>query len=184
MIIWIDGATGVGKSHVAAKLAEVFEEKIVEYIESDLYWFNWIKKNLRKALSGFNPYTNKYFLDELRNALEEKNQLGITPIVSMSLVDKLCETELLDYFEVKKLPMIHIILEASKEEIILRIKNDCSRDQVMQSEQIENVEWQVDYLEGSDINAIRVCTENRSIKEIVEEIKNYLSENWVNGGRK
>ena len=72
----------------------------------------------------------------------------------------------------------------TKEEIILRIKNDCSRDQVMQSEQIANVEWQVDYLEGSDINAIRVCTENRSIKEIVEEIKNYLSENWVNGGRK
>lgn len=28
MIIWIDGANGVGKSHVATKLAEIFSEKM------------------------------------------------------------------------------------------------------------------------------------------------------------
>ena len=53
MIIWIDGANGVGKSHVATKLAEIFSEKNGEYIESDLYWLNMIKKNFTKAFAGF-----------------------------------------------------------------------------------------------------------------------------------
>lgn len=30
MIIWIDGANGIGKSHVAAKLAEVFSDSMYE----------------------------------------------------------------------------------------------------------------------------------------------------------
>ena len=39
--------------------------------------------------------------------------------------------------------MIHIILEASKDVTIQRIKNDCIRDQATQSQQIANVEWQI-----------------------------------------
>lgn len=177
MIIWIDGANGVGKSHVATKLAEIFSEKNAEYIESDLYWLNMIKKNFTKAFAGFNPYINKYFLVELRNVLDERIQLGKTPIVSISLVSKLCETELLDYFEARRISMIHIILEASKDVTIQRIKNDCIRDQAAQSQQIANVEWQIDYLKRSYANAIRVSTENRSIKEIVDEIKTCILEN-------
>lgn len=38
MIIWIDGANGVGKSHVAAELAECLKNWNAEYMESDLYW--------------------------------------------------------------------------------------------------------------------------------------------------
>ena len=56
--------------------------------------------------------------------MDEKIQLGKIPIVSMSLVDKLCEMELLNYFETRKIPMIHIILEASKDVIIQRIEDD------------------------------------------------------------
>lgn len=112
MIIWIDGVNGVGKSHMALKLAEDLADHNAEYIESDVYWMNLIKDNFLKALSGFDPYVNKYFLEELRNIIEEKIQLGKMPIVSMSLVRKLCEKELLDYFVAKKIPIIHIILEA------------------------------------------------------------------------
>lgn len=50
------------------------------------------------------------------------------PVVSISLVSKLCETELLTYFHKNKVPMIHIILEAKKDSIISRIKNDLIRD--------------------------------------------------------
>lgn len=32
MIIWINGTNGVGKSHVAAKLAELLEDKNAEYV--------------------------------------------------------------------------------------------------------------------------------------------------------
>lgn len=76
MIFWIDGANGVGKSHVATKLAEIFSEKNAEYIELELYWLNLIKENFAKALSGFDPYVNKCFLDELGNVLAEKIQLA------------------------------------------------------------------------------------------------------------
>lgn len=175
-IIWIDGANGVGKSHVAAELAESLLKKNAEYVESDLYWLNFIKMNVSKKHSGINPYDSKWFLDELKNVLDEKIQLGKMPIVSMSLVDKLCETELFNYFEIRKIPMIHIILEASNKSIIQRIKGDCIRDQAAQSQQIANVEWQLDYLNGTYANAIRVNTDNKSIKEIVDEIKSYIPE--------
>ena len=44
MIIWIDGANGVGKSCVAEELAKVFKNENAEYIESDLYWMKWMGK--------------------------------------------------------------------------------------------------------------------------------------------
>ena len=81
MIIWVDGANGVGKSHVAMELAEIFTNKNAEYIESDLYWMNLLKENFIKGLSGFNPYINKFFLEELRSIIEEKHDLQFDYIV-------------------------------------------------------------------------------------------------------
>ena len=66
MIIWIDGANGVGKSHVAAKLEELLSNRNAEYIESDLYWVELIQNNFLKALNGFEPYNNKYCLETIR----------------------------------------------------------------------------------------------------------------------
>ena len=128
MIVWIDGVNGVGKSHVAAELAEVFLDRKAEYVESDLYWMKFIKEDYVKALSGFNPYNNKFYLVELRNVLEEMHNLGKMPIVPISLVSKLCEIELIDYFINKSIPMIHIILEASRETIVSRIEKDPIRE--------------------------------------------------------
>ena len=71
MIIWIDGANGVGKSHVAAKLEELLSNRNAEYIESDLYWVELIQNNFLKALNGFEPYNNKYCLETIRTVLEE-----------------------------------------------------------------------------------------------------------------
>lgn len=179
MIIWVDGANGVGKSSVAAELAQNFADKKVEHIESDLYWIRFVKNNknnLTKLLCGFFPYNNKFFLAELRDVLEEKLQLGKTAIVSMALVDKSCEMELLDYFDTKKIPMVHIILEASKAVIIQRIKDDYMRNQNEQTEQMAKVEVQIEYLKNSYANAIRVNIENGSIKEIVDDIKACISE--------
>lgn len=66
MIIWVDGANGVGKLHVAMELAEIFTNKNAEYIESDLYWMNLLKENFIKGLSGFNPYINKFFFGRIK----------------------------------------------------------------------------------------------------------------------
>lgn len=171
MIVWIDGANGVGKSHVAARLEELLSDRNAEYVESDIYWKDLIQNNFLKALSGFDPYCNKYFLEMLRKALEEKmHGSGKMPIVPMSLVDKLCEKELLDYFEKNGVPMLHIILEAKKETIISRIKNDPIRDESAESQQISKVAWQVQYLEKEYPDAVRINTEDKPLSEIVNEI--------------
>lgn len=174
MIVWIDGANGVGKSHVAMELAEVFIDRKAEYVESDLYWIELIKNNFIMALSGFDPYLNKYFLEKLRNVLEEMHNMGKMPIVSVSLVSKLCKIELLDYFEKKSIPMIHIILEASKDTIISRIENDPIRDESAQSQQKAKVRWQLEFLENAYPNAVRISTEGRNLNEIIGIIKYLL----------
>lgn len=171
MIVWIDGANGVGKSHVAAELAERLADRNAEYVESDLYWKDLIQNDFLKALAGFNPYCNKYFLGILRKTLEEKiHDFGKIPIVSISLVDKLCEKELLGYFEREKISMLHIILEAKKETIMFRIENDPIRDESAQNQQKSNVSWQIQYLETEYPEAVRINTENKSLNEIVGEI--------------
>ena len=136
MIIWIDGTNGIGKSHVASKLEELLSNRNAEYVESDIYWMELLQNDFGKALKGFEPYYNKYCLEIIRTVLEEKIQKhNKMPIVSMSLVDKKCQEELLDYFEKKSVPMLHIILEAEKETIIYRIENDPIRDKNTQNQQ-------------------------------------------------
>ena len=49
MIVWINGTVGAGKSHVAQKLAGLLAEKDAEYIESDLYWADFIHDHFNEA---------------------------------------------------------------------------------------------------------------------------------------
>lgn len=173
MIIWIDGANGVGKSHVAAKLAELLAYRNAEYVESDLYWedFRCNKNNFWEVISGAEPCKNKYFLSILREVLEKKRyDFGKILIVSMSLVDKLCEKELLDYFKKKKESMFHIILEAKEETIISRIENDPIRDKNAQNQQKPKVSWHIQHLETNYPDAVRINTEDKTLDEIVDEI--------------
>lgn len=175
MIVWIDGANGVGKSHVAAELEELLSDRNAEYVESDLYWMDLIQNDFLKALSGFDPFCNKYFLGILRKAIEEKmHDSGKIPIVPISLVDKLCEKELLDYFEEKGVPMLHVILEAERDTIISRIKNDPIRDKSAENQQVSKVDWQIKYLENEYPDAARINTKDKTLKEIASEIMSLL----------
>ena len=175
MIIWIDGVNGVEKSHVAAELGELLSEKNAEHVESDLYWKNLLRNNFTKALFGFNPYCNQYFMEMLRKVLEEKmNCYGKVPIVPMSLVDKLCEKELFHYFEEKGTVMVHIVLEAKKETIIARIEKDPIWDETAQSQQKAKVDWQMKYLKKEYPDAVRINTEGKTIHEIAVEITNFI----------
>lgn len=178
MIVWIDGANGVGKSHVAAELEELLSDGNAEYVESDLYWYDALKHFPEMFLLGLNPCQNKYMIAKLRESLLEKIQDADKILfVSMTLADKICTAGLLDYFAGKGIPTLHIILLASRETLISRIKNDPIRDENTQKQQIDNLDWQLSYLENNYPDAARIDTENRSLDEIVGEIMALLEEN-------
>lgn len=170
MIIWVDGVNGVGKSHIAAELSERLVDKNAEYVESDLYWRDLQRTDFLKTFAGFEPYSNKYLLGILRKKIEEMHDSGKLPIVSMSLVNKLCESELLNYFEKKGISMLHIILKAKAETIISRIENDPIRNQSAQQEQKSKVAEQIKYLESEYPNAVRIDTDDKALDEITSEI--------------
>lgn len=65
MMIWIDVVNGVGKSHVAAELEKLFAGKNAEYVESDIYWLDFLQKNTAKAFSGFYPYLINFLWEYL-----------------------------------------------------------------------------------------------------------------------
>lgn len=174
MIVWIDGANGVGKSHVATDLAAILADKSAEYLESDLYWDELIQNDSGKNISGCNPYYDEYFLGVFRKVIEEKHNSGKMPVISMSLVYGLCERELLDYFKKKEVSMLHIILEAKKETIISRIENDLGRDENVQEEQKKRVSRHIEYLETHYPDAVRILTDDKSSIEIVNEIRMLL----------
>lgn len=171
MIICIDGVNGVGKSHVANELEKCMFNYNAIHIDSDLHWQNFLKKDMLKAFSGFNPYNNKYFLDEFRKMLDEEiYDFKRTPLISLSIVDRICKKEFLDYFQEKNENVIHIILKAKEETILKRIDNDPFRDKEAKSQQKKNVIWQMRYLENEYPDAIWIDTEGKSLKEIVDLI--------------
>lgn len=174
MIVWIDGANGVGKSHIAVKLTEALADKNAEYIESDLYWDNLLRNDSGNNISGCYPYYDAYFLGEFRKEIEKKHDSNKMPVISMSLVGELCERELLDYFKKKEVSMLHIILEAKKETIIFRIENDPTRDESAQNQQKANVSRQMRYLENQYSDAVRIDTDDQSLTEIINEIRMLL----------
>ena len=92
----------------------------------------------------------------------------------VSLVDRLCKKELLDYFEDKKVSTLHIILEAKKETIISRIKNDPIRNEDAQNQQIYNVPWQMQYLKTNYPDAVRIDTEDKTLDNIASEIMDMM----------
>lgn len=189
MIIWINGPNGIGKSHVALELAKRLIYRNAEYVDSDNFWLDWIKHNdeftsdfvlehIREMLSGLLPYENRYFLNSFREILEEMvNNCAKVPVVSFSLVNKICETELLEYFEHKNQSMFHFILEAEKETIVSRIENDPIRSKGSDTRKIQKdrIAWQQQYLKYNYPNAVRINTDNRSIAETVDEIISYVN---------
>lgn len=177
MIVWIDGANGVGKSHVAAELAVLLAERNAEYVESDLYWNEAIENIPQVFRLGTYPCNNKYLVAKLREELEEKAKDTKKIIfVSMTMADKICSNWLLDYFSGKGIPTLHIILLASRETLISRIKNDPIREESTQKQQINNLDWHMLYIENNYPDAVRIDTEDRSLDEIVGEIMALLEE--------
>ena len=166
MIIWIDGAYGVGKSTVARKIEELLDVD-TEILESDYHYQEMIKENMLLAFGGTLPQNNKNFLMRFKKIIEEKLENGNKQLVIvMALTQKEGVELLFDHFNAKE-KILHIILTASEETIKSRIKSDDNREKGFA---LEWLKYNLAFLDANFPDAIRIDTENEDADVIANEI--------------
>lgn len=175
MIIWIDGAYGIGKTSVALKVKDGFQDDEVAFLESDCYFQKMMKdiieeaqkNNCFPAIGGTFPQNNIRFIEMFKKEIEEKEKGNKKVLVDMALTQKECMENLFYYFVNSKRNVLHFILTADEEIIKSRIKNDSTRDkQAALDYLVENIT----FLKQNFSDAIRIKTDNRSTDEIANEI--------------
>ena len=175
LIVFIDGAYGVGKTTVLHEIDKSWNEKInILSLEADEYFNKWIREKVQivKEKGGILeiedtfPQNDVAFIEWYKEIICEKQKEGLV-ISDMSLTTKLCKEKLLDYFDIKQIKFLHIILEANKSILKNRIINDINRDK---SFALREVKDSIEFLESNYYSAIRISTEDRKIEDYAQEI--------------
>lgn len=175
MIIFLDGAYGVGKTAVALKVKDVLAGSGIVLLESDYYFQEMMreilnnakKNNSFPAIGGCFPQNNLRFLEIFKRKIEESSN-DKNVIVDMALTQKECKEKLLDYFLTKRENVVHIILTAETEIIIERIKND-STDRDKQAA-LDYLRDNVSFLEKNYNDAKWIKTDNMDTDDIANEV--------------
>lgn len=175
IIIWIDGAYGVGKTAVALKVKEKLPEYGIEILESDCYMEETLKEIIEEAkknncfpnLGGTLPQNNIRFIEKFKGIIEEKlKKLNERLIIDMALTKEECKESLFDYLQSVYGNILHIILMADEEVIKSRILND-NRDKYTA---LENLKDNISFLNKNFNDAVWINTNNKSIDNIANEI--------------
>lgn len=176
VVIWINGACGVGKSTIAKEIKRNFSDDKIEILDSDYYYqpknyfYRKDEKSGKYICGGATrQQNNKIFIEDFKKILEEKfKDRNKQFIIPMSLTDVACK----DLIKINK-NILHIILTADKEIIESRIKfdSDPSRDKKFNLEWLEQDIW---FLNNNFEDAIRIDTNNKNIRDTADEIIQYL----------
>lgn len=169
MIIWIDRVRGVGKTKVCEELMNAKINDNFELLNSDQYYIKMIKRNALLALNtGAFPQNNKNFIIEFRNVIKSKiKNEKKNVIIDMALTEKECKDGLIDSLRKEGINILHIILTATKENLIERIRNDSNRDKKDALNLLEN---NLEFLETEFSQDEWIETDNKCISDIVKEI--------------
>ena len=175
VIIWIDGAYGIGKTSVALKVKEGLQDDAVVFLESDCYFQQMMKdiveeakkNNCFPAIGGTFPQNNIRFIELFKNEIDERERENKKVLVDMALTQRVCMEKLFCYFVTSKRNILHFILTADEETIKSRIKNDSTRDKQAALDYLGD---NISFLNENFSDAIRIKTDNRSTDEISEEI--------------
>lgn len=165
MIIWINGTYGIGKSSVAERLKEMLKDKS-EIIEADLYFEIFCKEKFIKVGGGCYPQNNKFFINDLRKIIEDKEKNNNIVIVPMTVAMEESKVGLIKYFS-KKSMLKHFILTADKSIIKDRINNDYGRVKETGLNWMDN---NIDFLNSNFEDAYFINTNNKTIEEIANKI--------------
>lgn len=170
-IIWLDGASGVGKTTVAKFLTnELMEHGLtVDNVDSDYYYQEKYLSNPNIDQSKINsPWADECFLKYFKGQLVlfcEKNDFLV---VQMALTDDKCRKILLESLG-EKVAINHIILNASKQTIKDRIKERVAKG-VDQRQALERLSWNMAYLNKYYKEDTWINTEEKSAESVADEI--------------
>lgn len=174
MIIWIDGAIGVGKSIVSKRIRDLITNKNVQILDSDLIWQEYLQKMEPMLIAEGripkygSPQTDRDFWQSFLSMIREAECNHLVTIVTMAIPNVECEESLIHILENDEATrFIHIVLEASDTKLRdrLRGRSKAERDWA----EIENKiikQFEKNHLQ----TAIHINTEERSETEVAEII--------------
>ena len=164
MIVFINGTYGVGKTQVANKINQLYNDK-AKVLEPDQLWIEEIKKDFTVALGGgAYPQNNKKFLQILKNRIDKeiKECKGIL-IIPMTITEDLSYNNIIKPY---KNNVKHFILTADEKVLRQRILEDKLMDKSLA---VNNIENNKRYL-AKISNAIFIDTSNMSIDEVAKSV--------------
>jgi len=165
MIIWINGAFGVGKTSVAIQLSKILSNS---YVFDPEMTGEYIWDNLPEALSRKGDFQdiplwsdfNYQMLDYIQKVWDG------TVIVPMTIINPLYYEELILKLEENGSKLHHFILTADKEILLERLIKRGDFDTSWPANQIDRCIYAFDNL----IQGIKIDTCNLSIDEVVYRI--------------
>lgn len=164
MIIWINGAFGVGKSTVAKALHKKLPNSYI-YDPENAGAFIW--QNVPNFLSRKGDFQDIPLWREINCGILRyiTDNSDTTVIVPMTMVNKCYYQEITKYVDARQTPIFHFILSASKETIINRLLQRGEKKNSWAEQQINRC------INGlKSMNGTIIDTNAQSIYAIVDSI--------------
>lgn len=167
MIVWLNGAFGTGKTTTAYELHRRLEHSCV-YDPENVGYF--LRKNMPEECltPDFQDMVLwRSFNYQLLKELHET--FGGTVIVPMTLAHPVYYDEIIQRLLDAGLPVAHIILYASREAILRRLKKRSLGRLGREAFAVNAIDRCLEYFDGQE-TALKIVTDNMRIGQVVEEI--------------
>lgn len=167
MIVWLNGAFGVGKTTAAFELHRRLPGSFV-YDPEEVGFF--LRKNMPEACHTADfqdmPLWRSFNYQILKELHERYDGLVIVP---MTLVNQAYFEEIVGRLEDEGVPVAHIILYASRETILKRLKKRNLGRLGGEAFAVEAIGRCMEFFERPGVG-IRIVTDGASVDQVVEQI--------------
>ena len=173
MLVLINGTYAVGKTTVARILEESFLDSSFEVFDPDGFDFENLlneKEQLAILLGGTDLLTKPIYLYLIRNEIQSRLLKSKSVIVPITMANEAGKKIIIDYFIGQGFQLLHFILQASRETILDRMRNQKERDEsLVLNLTAKNIAFLNKYLD-----AIKIDTENKTPYQVAKNISEYL----------
>lgn len=167
MIIWLNGAFGAGKTTVAFELHRRLPDSLV-YDPEEVGFF--LRKNLPDVCHTADFQDMPLWRSFNYQMLKELHESYRGPvIVPMTLVEPAYFEEIIGRLEDENIPVVHIILYASRETILKRLRKRSLGRLSREAFAVEAIDRCIAFFDRPGAGA-KVITDEMSAAQIVEQI--------------